>query len=261
MKPQTIIVIAVMLLLQLCCRSLWGRPTTDWPATGVEESQTASAALARLSTANHVLISGVAGGHDRLEALSAASYDYYIQVDSHQDNEVRIAFGFLSNPGEVFFSRSPACGGLEPAQASAKRDPDTGAWWVTTKYNPCENECSSIAITAKSTSGQSQTKTVHIDDRYHIGCVIQEELGVSTCTPDEDDPTKCYPNQAYVRVTVLPGDAGTVSPSSGDSQYNPLSGLYEFWSTYKPDCSYQGRVRVKFTLDNDWPIEDDIIVY
>jgi subtilisin-like proprotein convertase family protein len=192
---------------------------------------------------------------------------YYIQADAYPDNTIEIPFCFCigGNPGTVNFSISSDCGTLDPCYA----DPcffEPGYWWVSTKYTPCENECSYIEITADPKFGQSQKKSVHLDDRYHIGCGSSDdepyghELGCSTCTIDPDNPTKCEPNEARVMVTVIPPEAGTVDPPQGYSEYT-LNELYEFWSTYKPHCDYSGRVRVRFLIDNPSPLEDSIIVY
>lgn len=182
-------------------------------------------------------------------------YDYYIQADSYCENTVEVWFEFSSNPGTVCFSVSPDCGSLDPNCDDPNYDPISGYWGVSTKYNPCEDECSSVTITADPTVGSDQTKTVHLDDRYHIGCGSLKELGVSTWDPNTDEPA-----QAWVTCIVIPPEAGTC-PCSGDSEYNPLSGLYEFWCTYTPNCDYAGRVRVKFLIDNPSPYEDSIIIY
>jgi hypothetical protein len=54
------------------------------------------------------------------------------------------------------------------------------------------------------------------------------------------------PAEAFVTVTVIPPEAGTVNPPSGNSYWDPDYQLYLFFSTYTPNCSYAGRVRIKF---------------
>ena len=168
-------------------------------------------------------------------------YDYYIQADSYFENTVEVPFGFSDNPGTVYFSRSPECGSLDPNYDEPEYDDETGLYWVRTEYNPCENECSSMTITADPTVGSDQTKTVHVDDRRHIGCGSPEELCVTTYDTDTGEPA-----EAFVTVTVIPPEAGTVNPPSGNSYWDSYYQLYLFFSTYTPSCSYAGRVRVKF---------------
>ena len=170
---------------------------------------------------------------------------YNIQADSYQENTIDVPFAFYSNPGRVYFSTSPACGSLDPGYDDPIFDPWSAYWWVDANYTPCEAECTSVTITADPTYGSEQTKTIHLDERYHIGCGARHELGVSTWDPDTNEPA-----QTEVNVTVIPPEAGTVSPSYGLSQYDPDYGLYIFWSTYTPSCSYAGRVRVRFHTAN-----------
>jgi subtilisin-like proprotein convertase family protein len=69
-------------------------------------------------------------------------YDYYIRADSYFENTVELWFAFASDPGAVCFSASPDCGSFDPICD----DPvfEDGYYWVSTKYNPCEDECSSV---------------------------------------------------------------------------------------------------------------------
>jgi len=170
------------------------------------------------------------------------SYDYYIQADSHSDNTVNVAFAFASYPGRVYFSRFPACGTLNPSY----EDPVScdGYYCVSTMYNPCETECSYVTVTADPTYGSNQTKEVHLDDRQHVWCCAdswERELGVTT-----HDAVTGECAQALVTVTVIPSEAGSVSPPSGYSYWDWDYNCYVFFSTYTPSCSYSGRVRVKF---------------
>jgi hypothetical protein len=172
-------------------------------------------------------------------------YDYYIQADSHPDNTIELVFAFLTNPGRVYFSRSPACGTLTPSYD----DPTIGGgyYWVSTEYNPCETECGNVTITADPTFGENQTRTIHLDDRSHILCCEETWLGVTT---HDADTGEC--GQAHVTVSVIPPEGGIVSPASGSSYWDPLYQCYVFQSTFTPNCSHEGRVRVKFhTTGND----------
>lgn len=174
----------------------------------------------------------------------AYSEDYYIQADAYAENTVEVWFDFPNNPGTVCFSVSPACGSLDPSCDDPSFDSNTGLWCVSTRYNPCEDECGYVTITAEPTNGEDQTKTVHLDDRQHIWCCAEtqeRQLGVSTHDPNTGE---CA--QASVTVTVIPPEAGTVAPSSGDSYWDPNYQCYVFFSTYTPNCSYSGRARVKF---------------
>jgi hypothetical protein len=168
------------------------------------------------------------------------AYNYYIQADSHPDNTIEITFMFDSYPGRVYFSRSPSCGTLNPSYD----DPVScdGYYCVSTEYTPCEAECSYVTVLAEPTYGSNQIKTIHLDDRQHIWCCAdswERELGVLTF---DEDTGECA--QAYVTVTVIPTEAGSVDPSSGYSYWN--GDCYVFYSTYTPSCSYSGRVRVRF---------------
>jgi hypothetical protein len=169
-------------------------------------------------------------------------YDYYIQADSHPDNTMEVMFVFTKNPGRVDFSISPACGTLNPSYA----DPVScdGDYCVSTWYTPCETECSYVTVTADPATGPSQSTEVHLDDRQHIWCCSESwerELGVGTYDVNTSD---C--NEAFVTVTVIPPEAGNVSPSSGNSYWDSDYECYVFFSTYAPSCSYSGRARVKF---------------
>lgn len=183
-------------------------------------------------------------------------YTYYIQADSYFKNTVELWFGFASDPGAVCFSTSPECGSLDPEWDNPTYDPISGYWWVSTNYNPCEDECSSVTITADPTYGSNQTKKVHLDDRQHIGCCFPQEMCLLTYDVETGEP-----DQAWVNVTVVPEEAGTAVPNSGWSQYNSSSGVWEFCSTYTPTCSYTGRGRVKFSIDNPEPYKDSIVIY
>ncbi len=175
-------------------------------------------------------------------------YDYYIQADSHPDNTVNVVFKFANYPGRVYFSRSPACGNLNPSYD----DPVScdGYYCASTEYNPCETECSYVTVLADPTYDSNQTKTVHLDDRQHIWCCSdswERELGVTTYNADTGE---C--EEAYVTVTVIPSQAGSVTLSSGYSYWDPDYQCYVFFSTYIPSCSYSGRARVRFhTTDSD----------
>lgn len=184
-------------------------------------------------------------------------YNYYIQADLYFENTVELWFGFASDPGAVCFSAFPDCGSFAPTCD----DPvfEDCYYWTSTKYTPCEDECSSVTVTADPTYGSNQTRKVHLDDRLHIGCCFPQEMCVLTYDAETGEP-----DQAWVNVTVVPEEAGTADPNSGWSQYDMVSGLYVFCSTYTPTCCYTGRVRVKFRIDNP-PLgkdsNDSIIIY
>ncbi|UCH51722.1 MAG: trypsin-like peptidase domain-containing protein [Chloroflexota bacterium] len=223
----------------------------DQPVTKAREPNPAAAILHRLSNSHQPKRprGNEAQNEVYVKTQTAATHDHYIQADSYSENIVEVRFAFLSSPSRVYFSRSPGCGSLDPSSDYAQRDSSTGWWWVSTRYNPCEDECSYVTITADPTLGSMQTRTVHLDDRYHTGCGAQEELVVSTFKEDPDDPNREIPTQAWVEVTVIPPEAGSAIPSQGNSQYDPDSGLWLFPFTYYPTCNYSGRVRVRTEHD------------
>ena len=117
-------------------------------------------------------------GEGPLSTVNAAltSYDYYIQADSDNDNSVKIDFVFSSDPWFADFSVL-GCGSIDPASDEA---PFLPPYEVQTYYYPCEHECSNVSIKADPLYGTNQYKTVHLDDRYHIGCNFEKYLAVST---------------------------------------------------------------------------------
>jgi len=180
------------------------------------------------------------------EPLPQLPDEYYIQADPYFENTVDIFYFFQANPGTVSFSLSDECGSLDPTSDNPVSY--SGGWLVSTTYTPCEDECSSVEITANPIDGTNQTATVYLDDRLHTFCCETTWLGVLT------------PDSAYVTVNVIPPEAGTVEPTSGWSQYNSSSGYYEFWSDYAPTFCYSDRARVKFTIDNS-TYEDSVLIF
>lgn len=214
------------------------------PAADAQEPNTRGSLLRRLPVPQKQRMDQGEEKEDQqaLKSQTLDSYDYSIQADSHPDNTVEVGFAFASYPGRVYFSRSPACGTLNPSYT----DPVScdGYYCVSTRYNPCETECSYVTVTADPTYGSNQSKEIHLDDRQHIWCCAdswERKLGVGTYDADTGE---CV--QAFVTVTVIPSEAGSVSPSSGNSYWDSYYNCYVFFSTYTPSCSYSGRVRVRF---------------
>ena len=185
------------------------------------------------------------------------SSEYYMQADSYFENTTQVSFPYYFHPGTVCFSLSPECGSLDPpCDEPVYQD---GYFWASTNYTPCEDECTSVDITAHSPLGSDQTKTINLDDRYHIGCCFPKELCVATYDVDTG-----VPSRTWVTSTVIPQEAGAVDPCEGWSQLEPGSGQYVLCSTYTPACCYTGRVRVKFRIDNTPSGPDDndgILIY
>ena len=178
-----------------------------------------------------------------LHAVACAGANFEMQADSHFMNTQQVSFAYGSNPGTTRFFA--ACGTVTPTNDSTPvyRAP---YYWVDTIYTPCETENTTNLVTADPAYGVNQTKTVLLTERYHIGCNFSRDLGVFTFQAGTTNPAA-----ALVTVTVIPAQAGSVSPASGWSAWDALYGQYVFFSTYTASPSYAGRVRVKFTTSGN----------
>lgn len=186
------------------------------------------------------------------QAVTAYSYDLY--ADSYFENIANVFFEFSSYPYSVTFSMSPICGSLNPTYVQS---PIAPPYSFVTTYTPCEAEDSVVTIKADPAASvlPNLYATVYLKPRIDIESGEQYEMCVATYDADTG-----LPDESYVQVTVIPTEAGTVYPSSGLSEYDPFYGEYIFCSTYTAG-SYDGRVRVKFRIDNPYPYDDSILIY
>jgi len=97
------------------------------------------------------------------------------------------------------------------------------------------------------------TSTVCLAHRIDIAGGQSHSPGVFTVNENG------LPTSAWVCASVIPSHAGTVAPVCGWSIYDSFYGQYVFVTTYTAGM-YEGRVRVKFLIDNT-PAEDSVLYY
>jgi hypothetical protein len=179
--------------------------------------------------------------------------DYSLPADNYYENTADIWFTFSSYPSTVFFSITSGCGTITPTSTKPPLIPSP--YKVYTTYTPCEVEDSTVIIKADPSSGSNQYASIYLEPRIDISCGEYYYMCVATYNAKTG-----LPAEAHVYVTVIPPEAGTVSPSSGWSEYDYYYEKYIFCSTYTAG-SYSGRVRVKFRIDNPSPYDDSILIY
>lgn len=221
------------------------------PAAGAQEPNAPAAFLRRLpiERSSHMQEEKKTARQQGMTSQAAAC-DYYLYADDYYENTADIWFVFSSYPSTVYFSIISGCGTITPKQVNP---PILPPYEVYTTYTACEVEGSSVTIKADPLSGSNQYASICLDPRIDIKSGEQNESCVYTF--DEYG----NPVSAFVRVTVIPSGAGTAYPSSGWSEYDFWSGQYIFCSTYTAG-SYDGRVRVKFRIDNPYPYDDSIVI-